>query len=254
MNQDLMRHLLSYWHFDFDIVNNGKEAIEALQQHDYQLLLMDIQMPLMDGYTTTTKIRNELKINIPIIAMTAHAMAGEREKCLGYGMNEYISKPIREKELYNIMNKFPITNGGKTGIKNESTDMPLRDGLLLDLDYLNEVSGGNTEFEIRMIKQFLQQVPAELEAMKEAFDKTLNTELAHIAHNLKTSVSFMGLSNKLDHYLNYIESNAAIQNLHDDIKEKIMTVMNTCQKAFREAKDYLAVNTPESNNRSEKAT
>jgi signal transduction histidine kinase/DNA-binding response OmpR family regulator len=254
MNQDLMRHLLSYWHFDFDIVNNGKEAIEALQQHDYQLLLMDIQMPLMDGYTTTTKIRNELKINIPIIAMTAHAMAGEREKCLGYGMNEYISKPIREKELYNIMNKFPITNGGKTGIKNESTDMPLRDGLLLDLDYLNEVSGGNTEFEIRMIKQFLQQVPAELEAMKEAFDKTHNTELAHIAHNLKTSVSFMGLSNKLDHYLNYIESNAAIQNLHDDIKEKIMTVMNTCQKAFREAKDYLAVNTPESNNRSEKAT
>ncbi len=90
MNQSLMKHLLSYWNFDFDIVNNGKEAIEALRQHEYRLLLMDIQMPLMDGYTTTLKIRNELGMNIPIVAMTAHAMSGEREKCLWYGMNEYI--------------------------------------------------------------------------------------------------------------------------------------------------------------------
>jgi CheY-like chemotaxis protein len=97
MNQNLMRHLLTYWNLDFDIVNNGKEAIEALQQNNYRLVLMDIQMPLMDGYTTTLKIRNELGMNIPIIAMTAHAMAGEKEKCLSYGMNEYISKPLRRK-------------------------------------------------------------------------------------------------------------------------------------------------------------
>ena len=246
MNQNLMRHLLSYWNFNFDIVNNGKEAIEALQKFDYRLLLMDIQMPLMDGYTTTMKIRNELKLNIPIIAMTAHAMAGEREKCLSYGMNEYISKPIREKELFNIMNKFLKPNEGKAAIKNEGSNIPTRDGLLLDLNYLNGISGGNTEFEIRMIEQFLQQVPAELESMKKAFDESHNEELSHIAHNLKTSLSFMGLSKKLDHDLDYIESNAVIPNLHDRVKEKMIAVINICQRAFREAKDYLVRNAPES--------
>jgi signal transduction histidine kinase/CheY-like chemotaxis protein len=223
MNQNLMRHLLTYWNLEFDIVNNGKETIEALQQNDYKLLLMDIQMPVMDGYTTTMKIRNALGMNIPIIAMTAHAMAGEREKCLSYGMNEYISKPIREKELFKIMNNILKTNGGGAE--------------LLDLGYLKEISGGNAEFEISMIEQFLQQVPGELEAMKEAFDKTNYSELTHIAHNIKTSVSFMGLAKNLDHYLDYIESNAGIQN--DTIGEKIMAVNNICQIVFREAKDYL---------------
>src|SRR5450432_8829 len=239
MNQNLMRHLLTYWNLNFDIVNNGKEAIAALQQNDYRLLLMDIQMPLMDGYTTTMKIRNELGMNIPIIAMTAHAMAGEREKCLSYGMNEYISKPIREKELFNIINSTLKTNGGSAEIKNEKSNVPVRNGELLDLDYLKDVSGGNAEFEISMIEQFLQQVPVELEAMKEAFDKTNYPELIHIAHNLKTSVSFMGLAKKLDHYLDYIESNAGIQNLHDTVREKIMTVSTICQQVFLEAKDYL---------------
>ena len=141
MNQTLMRHLLTYWNLDFDIVNNGKEAIDALQQKDFRLLLLVFLMPLMDGYTTTIKIRSELGLNIPIIAMTAHAMVGEREKCLSYGMNEYISKPIREKELFNIINNFLTNNGGKDKINNEISNIPIRDGLLLDLNYLNEVSG-----------------------------------------------------------------------------------------------------------------
>lgn len=72
----------------------------------YSLILMDIQMPEMDGYTATQEIRNELKLTIPIIATTAHALAGEREKCFGYGMNEYISKPIREEQLYNLISLF----------------------------------------------------------------------------------------------------------------------------------------------------
>jgi signal transduction histidine kinase/DNA-binding response OmpR family regulator len=239
MNQNLMRHLLTYWNLEFDIVNNGKEAIEALQKKDYIMLLMDIQMPLMDGYTTTMKIRNELGMKIPIIAMTAHAMAGEREKCLSYGMNEYISKPIREKELFTIMNNMLKINGGTAEIKNEYNNIPVRNRQLLNLDYLKEISGGNAGFEKSMIEQFLQQVPGELEAMKEAFDKTNYSELSHIAHNLKTSVSFMGLSEKLDHYLDYIESNADVQNENDNVVEKIMFVKKICQQVIQEATDYL---------------
>jgi CheY-like chemotaxis protein len=67
---------------------------------------MDIQMPEMDGYSTTLAIRNELKLDTPVIAMTAHAMPGEKERCLSYGMNDYISKPIKNAELYEILASY----------------------------------------------------------------------------------------------------------------------------------------------------
>ncbi len=238
MNQNLMRHLLTYWHLDFDIVNNGKEVLEALQQNDYKLILMDIQMPLLDGYSTTMKIRNELGMNIPIVAMTAHAMTGEKEKCLSFGMNDYISKPIRENELFEIISKILRFDSNKE-MKNKKDNIPVLNGELLNLDYLKEVSGGNTEFEKTMIEQFLQQAPGELEAMKEAFHKNNYPELAHIAHNFKTTVSFMGLTNKLNDYLDYIESNAGIQNLDESLGVKIVTINDICQRAFLEAKEYL---------------
>jgi signal transduction histidine kinase len=244
MNQSLMKHLLSYWNLDFDIVNNGKEAIESLQKQNYKLLLMDIQMPVMDGYTATLKIRNELGMNIPIIAMTAHAMTGEREKCLCYGMNEYIPKPIREKELFQMMKNLLKPNGGTAEMKNENYNNPVHNGKFLNLDYLKEVSGGNTSFEINMMEQFLRQVPGELAAMKEAYDTENYPELIHNAHNLKTSVAFMGLAKDLDPYLNYIENNAGIQNVNDYVGEKIKNVNNICQVVFQEAKDYLEHNAP----------
>ena len=84
----------------------AREAIDKLRTKKYELILMDIQMPEMDGYTATQEIRGNLKLNTPIIAMTAHALAGEREKCLSYGMNEYISKPIREDQLHKLIAQF----------------------------------------------------------------------------------------------------------------------------------------------------
>ncbi len=239
MNQNLMKHLLTYWNLDFDMVNNGKEAIEALQQKEYRLLLMDIQMPLMDGYTATMKIRNELGMKIPIIAMTAHAMAGEKEKCLHYGMNEYISKPIREKELLGFIEDLLKTDQHGAELKNEDIDIAGQNGLLLNLDYLREISGGDTAFELSMIEQFQRQVPGELKAMQAACTMENHAELAHIAHNLKTSVSFMGLSAILDHYLEDIERIAGTHHTDDAVKKKIKTVHTICLKVIQEAKEYL---------------
>jgi signal transduction histidine kinase/CheY-like chemotaxis protein len=106
MNQQLIKHLMKNWAIDHTIVNNGAEVIEALNKKNFSLILMDIQMPEMDGYTTTSVIRNELHSQIPIIAMTAHAMMGEKEKCIQLGMNDYISKPLKETILYNIIAQY----------------------------------------------------------------------------------------------------------------------------------------------------
>jgi HPt (histidine-containing phosphotransfer) domain-containing protein len=93
-----------------------------------------------------------------------------------------------------------------------------------------------------MIVQFLKQAPGELESMKEAFNENNYPELAHLAHNFKTSISFMGLTNTLNYYLDYIENNASIQNANEEIEAKIMTIDSICQRAFREAKNYLVGN------------
>jgi CheY-like chemotaxis protein len=109
-NQKLALHLLSRFGFDTDAVNNGREALVRLATVAYDLVLMDIQMPVMDGLEATVAIRNPdsevLNHNVPIIAMTAYAMKGDREKCLRSGMNDYISKPVNPKLLLETIERF----------------------------------------------------------------------------------------------------------------------------------------------------
>lgn len=106
LNQKLLLHFSRKFGFDIEFADNGRIGIDKLQEKNYDLVLMDIQMPEMDGYEATRTIRNELKSNIPIIAITAHAMSGEREKCLNAGMNDFISKPFEPKDLNDKILKY----------------------------------------------------------------------------------------------------------------------------------------------------
>lgn len=103
LNQMLAKKVLNDWEWIVDTADNGSVAVEKVKQNDYDLILMDIQMPEMDGYEATRLIRRmseDVKRGIPIVAMTAHALPGELEKCLSAGMNDYISKPFSKKVLY----------------------------------------------------------------------------------------------------------------------------------------------------------
>jgi PAS domain S-box-containing protein len=111
MNQRLAALLLSDWGYDYDIVEDGQQAVDIVQKTDFQLILMDIQLPIMDGYAATAIIRNELKSTVPIIATTAHAFSNEREKCLAAGMNDYVPKPLQEEEVLKVIQKYVKTEG-----------------------------------------------------------------------------------------------------------------------------------------------
>lgn len=106
MNQILAKKILNKWDLTFDIASNGKIAIEKLYCNDYDIILMDMHMPEMDGYQTAKYIRKEMlppKSGTPIIAITANALVGEEDKCLAAGMNGYISKPLDKEKLYQKM-------------------------------------------------------------------------------------------------------------------------------------------------------
>lgn len=108
INQKVAVKLLNKAGFAVDTAENGLEAIEALRNGSYQIVLMDVQMPEMDGFEATARIRNSGMPyqDIPIIAMTAHALKGDREKCLEAGMNDYVSKPIKADELFEVIKRW----------------------------------------------------------------------------------------------------------------------------------------------------
>ena len=100
LNQLLMKTILNDFGFELDIADNGKIAIEKLQAKDFDIILMDLQMPVMNGFEATDYIRNNINTNIPIIALTADVTTVDLEKCRVVGMNDYIAKPLDEKLLY----------------------------------------------------------------------------------------------------------------------------------------------------------
>jgi len=233
MNQSLMRYLLEQWNFSFDIASGGFEAIELLKEKQYDLVLMDIQMPGMDGYSVTEYIRTTLKKAVPVIAMTAHAMAGEREKCLSNGMNEYLSKPISENELLRMIKKF-LPSDVETSPEQHTRLPP--EFKLIDLNYLKAISKGNLEYEKRATGQFLRLVPGSLSNLQTARNSNDLKVVRQIAHDMKTTVSIMGLTDRLEGPLDDIE-NSTLADINLDQNIKYLTI--TCEDAIKEAKMFL---------------
>lgn len=234
-NQSLLMHIFKNWDLRFEIANNGQEAIEMLKAKKYDLVLMDIQMPVMDGYTAARKIRNELKLEVPIIAMTAHAMPGEKEKCLSYGMNDYIAKPVKQEHLSRLISKFtsfvpaaPIEEAPVSGAMPNGYQY-------INLQYLQEVSAGNKVYEREATRKFLHAIPLDMEALELAVKERDEQKVQAIAHNLKTTISVMGLNELLNPLLDEVEY---FKGDWQQLKHSIAAIEDICYKAMTEAKQF----------------
>jgi signal transduction histidine kinase/DNA-binding response OmpR family regulator len=205
LNQTLLRHLLTAWRLSFDIVDSGVGAVEKLQTGAYHLVLMDIQMPGMDGYKATQLIRVNLKLDIPVIAMTAHAFAGEREKSLNNGMNEYIAKPIDERELFRIISLFTEMNRDRPKLEKEAINAAPAGYEFIDLQYMRGVSEGNKEYEKSVTEQFLEAVPLAIETLDSALINQDLVSIRRTVHSMRSDVAVMGLLDRLAPYLDVLE-------------------------------------------------
>jgi signal transduction histidine kinase/DNA-binding response OmpR family regulator len=198
MNQLLIKYTFENWKVPYELAENGEQVLDWLQREPFDLLLLDIQMPVMNGYITAQNIRKELKSSIPIIAMTAHAMPGEREKCLSHGMNDYIPKPIHERELHTLIKKH---------LNNHTESMEsLKSSLqYIDLDFLYDLVMGNTEFLQNVIRQFLKQFPGEMELLKEAVANKDLKQVSTLTHHIQSTVSVLGKNTQFFRQLEKME-------------------------------------------------
>lgn len=211
LNQKLVTSVMQNFGFDLDIASNGEEGIELLSKNTYDLVLMDLQMPIKDGYQTTEYIRHEMKMTIPIIAMTAHSLVGEQERCFKVGMDAYVPKPFKQafllKTIKSVMSKDP--------------EAPQK--RVIDFSFLEEMACGDENFKKEMIDLFVAKIPEQSEQLLEAFKNNDNETVKRTAHNMKSSIDIFMLTD-LATCLSIIEEEASKDEFTSEIADKINIV------------------------------
>lgn len=248
LNQLLMRTLLEDFGFEMDIAENGKIALERLQENAYDVVLMDLQMPEMSGFEATDYIRNTMKLQIPIIALTADVTTMDIKKCEAIGMNDYISKPIDEKLLLaKIVKhlKMKSTSEKFEGKKNET-----RMKKSVNLDYLKNLTKNKSEIIAKMISVYLEETPLLIQEMEDAIKVRNWDALRRAAHSISPSFVTMGMSPELGDSAKTLQLCATtlldgdVQGKEQEdillqIDELYVKIQTACAVAFRELKTEL---------------
>jgi signal transduction histidine kinase/CheY-like chemotaxis protein len=191
MNQLLIKSMLGNYQAIIEIVENGEEVIQAAKNNNYDLILMDVQMPKIDGITATKLIRKDIDKVIPVIAMTAYVLPGEREKCIEAGMNDYLSKPLDEIEVVTMLKKYISVSGEEEFAKNgyDQTDW-------LNINYLNSICGNDQNRIRRILTELQKQLSLEIITLQKSYNGSEASEIKHICHHLKSTLSPLSVSAK----------------------------------------------------------
>jgi polar amino acid transport system substrate-binding protein len=236
VNQQVALGLLERLGHRVDIVSNGAEAVAAAETARYDLILMDCQMPQLDGYGATQEIRRRENggRRVPIVAMTASAMKGDRDRCLAAGMDDYLTKPIHRERLAEVFAQWtghaepapapPITTNGT-----HSGPRPL------DPDRLQEISGGDSEKLQRYLGMFTsgsQTILAELDA---AITARVEEEAWKVAHKLKGSCATIGAEEMMTLSLSLegvVRGGkwAEAEHLHGELRQALMRVTGAAER------------------------
>lgn len=214
VNQIFIRKVLKKLGFsDVDLAENGKEALEYIENKVYDIVLMDCQMPEIDGYQATTLLREKEQgtgIHLPVVALTANAMVGDREKCLKAGMDDYLSKPIKPEKLMGLITKWinradgPLEEAAVViAPTQESTQEFIKDEVdidvvAFDLERLEMFTDGDMEEEKELLDMFFEQAALSISALQEAQHSDDEDDWRAAAHKLKGSAANFGANGLAD--------------------------------------------------------
>ncbi len=203
INQKVAMRILQQLGYKPDIAGNGREALDAMDKKRYDLVFMDVMMPEMNGLEATGEIRvrqkagtaENYKSKIIIIAMTAQAMQGDREKCIAAGMDDYLAKPIRPGDVRNMIAKWTMPNDSKeTKVAAPAAAAPAAQAAAVDMDRLNEMAGGDKDMLRELVDLFNKQTTKQLTQLESAVREKKAEEVRHLAHSCKGASATMGMA------------------------------------------------------------
>ena len=254
LNQLLMKTLLEEFGFEMEVAGNGKIAVEKLRTTSYDIVLMDLQMPVMNGFEATEYIRTQLHLKVPIIALTADVTTVDVEKCKAVGMNDYISKPIDDKLLYSKIIKYlKNTDYDKTTVfQNKPEFQPQAPRhTCVNFDYLRRITKSDARMA-EMIQLYLQEIPQLVQVMKIAIVEQEWTMLKSATHSIIPTFATMGIKPEFEAAAKVIQSLAAgliSGEIGEDagaatftrIHALFLTIENVCDSAAQELEEKLLV-------------
>jgi len=239
LNQLLMKTLLDEFGFGCVIAANGRIAIEKLRSDTFDIVLMDLQMPEMNGFEATEYIRNTLQSVIPIIALTADVTTADLAKCKSVGMNDYIAKPVDEKLLYSKI----VSSVKKNKSEEDSPAMVQNQAIkYTDLDYLIRKTKANPILMMEMISLYLEQTPSLISAMKQSWNEKDWSSLYAAVHKIIPSFAIMGIGIGFEEMARKIQDFAKNQQQSEDISILVLEIEKVCTHACQELEvEYSAI-------------
>ncbi|GAL86435.1 signal transduction histidine kinase [Sporocytophaga myxococcoides] len=240
MNQLVVLKFLEKQNIQADIAEDGPQALELLKNKEYDLILMDIQMPGMDGYKVSEIIRKEFsepKSSTPIIALTAMALSEVQEKIKVYGINDYILKPFSPDSLFSKI----AENAGN--ITKDTTPIKTLQPVITnqkhtDLTYLINASDNNASFIKQMIEIFLKQTPDFLSELRTFHDNQDWENFRKVMHKMKPTIKMMGI-NELNKNVEFIETSVKQQQNLSEVSSHLSIIDTVCQSSFKELQQEL---------------
>jgi len=239
LNQLLMKTLLDDFGFEHDIAGNGKLAIAQFQKKPYDIVLMDLQMPEMNGFEATDYIRNELNSQIPIIALTADVTTADLQKCKALGMNDYIAKPIDERLLYRkiieLLKNMATIKDQKHHV--EEISQPKMDETIpkcIDLTHLISLTKGNKELMMEMIDLYLKQTIPLIGDMKHSISNNDWSSLYQAVHKMIPSFSIMGIDKDYENMAKQAQEYAGSKEHLEALPELVLQLEDICNQACTE--------------------
>ncbi|MGZ3932774.1 MAG: response regulator, partial [Bacteroidia bacterium] len=202
----------------------------------YDVVLMDVQMPVMDGYEATELIRKELNSNVPVIAMTAHTIREEHEKCKKAGMNDHIGKPFKKEELYAKLMQLTHPEAEPVMTTEEKTNEKSERSRLLNLSQVQAMAGGDKAFVNEVLDIFIKDTPKAISTIEAGIQEKDYPAIKHWAHTLKSSMNLFGLKDTLGTILIQMEDMARNRQPLDEIGPLFNTLKSTGSQLIAEAR------------------
>ena len=238
LNQLLMRTLLDDFGFECDIAANGKLAIEKLQHKVYDIILMDLQMPELNGFDATEYIRKTLKLSIPIIALTADVTTADLAKCKSVGMDDYISKPVDERLL---QSKIILFLARVNAMKGKESSTMVRNVKHVDLTYLSKRTKSDPGLMREMISLFLGQTASLIKEMLVCAKTEDWKTLQAVAHKMIPSFSIVGIDKQYEDMAKALQEYARTGENQEKIRGLVLALENVLTHACDELETELSL-------------